>query len=113
MEWHGRRDSHNVAFLDGHVRFLSIQKGYYLADTYTVLPFKDLYAMARDVSGDAPPHPYWDDGVVDVTDFLRYLSEFGTVNESAARDFGDPVWSTDGYIDMLDVLSNESMQSPD
>lgn len=50
-EWHGREDHHNLAFLDGHVSFLEIQKGFYLTDEYTVLPFEDLYSLAGQVQG--------------------------------------------------------------
>jgi prepilin-type N-terminal cleavage/methylation domain-containing protein/prepilin-type processing-associated H-X9-DG protein len=52
-EWHGRENWHNLAFLDGHVRFLKIQKGYYVTDEYSMLPFADLYGLARQVQG--PP----------------------------------------------------------
>jgi prepilin-type N-terminal cleavage/methylation domain-containing protein len=55
-EWHGRADWHNLAFLDGHTRFLKIQKGYYVTDEYSVLPFADLYGLARQVQG-PPPGP--------------------------------------------------------
>jgi prepilin-type N-terminal cleavage/methylation domain-containing protein/prepilin-type processing-associated H-X9-DG protein len=54
-EWHGQADCHNLAFLDGHVRFLKIQKGFYITDEYTMLPFADLYGLARQVQG--PPEP--------------------------------------------------------
>jgi prepilin-type N-terminal cleavage/methylation domain-containing protein/prepilin-type processing-associated H-X9-DG protein len=47
--WHGRLFWHNIAFLDGHVDFVHIRKGHYLTDEYTVLPFKELYALAREV----------------------------------------------------------------
>lgn len=53
-EWHGREDSHNLAFLDGHVKFLIIRKGFYVTDEYTVLPFKELYGLAREVQGPLP-----------------------------------------------------------
>ncbi len=47
-EWHGRADHHNMAFLDGHVTFLNIRKGIYVADDYLVLPFEDLFHLALD-----------------------------------------------------------------
>jgi prepilin-type N-terminal cleavage/methylation domain-containing protein/prepilin-type processing-associated H-X9-DG protein len=50
-EWHLRPDYHNVAFLDGHVRFLEIQKGHYVTTEYCVLPFEDLFSLAREVQG--------------------------------------------------------------
>ena len=53
-EWHGKVDRHNVTFLDGHVRFLRIDKGLYVTDGYVVLPFKELYALAKEVQGPAP-----------------------------------------------------------
>ena len=53
-EWHGKEDCHNLAFLDGHVDFLEIEKGIYVADEYSVLPFKDLYGLAHQVQGPEP-----------------------------------------------------------
>jgi prepilin-type processing-associated H-X9-DG protein len=53
-EWHQRVDSHNMAFLDGHVKFLTIEKGLYIGDEYTVIPFKELYGMARAAQGESP-----------------------------------------------------------
>lgn len=50
-EWHGRAECHNMVFLDGHAAFVEIQKGYYVADEYSVLPFKDLYSLALSVQG--------------------------------------------------------------
>jgi len=46
-EWHGRIDSHNIAFLDGHCSFLTIPKGiYHVPEEYTVVPFQELYNLA-------------------------------------------------------------------
>jgi len=53
-DWHGKEKFHNVAFLDGHVRFVRIRKGIYINDEYTVLPFQDLYALAREVQTEEP-----------------------------------------------------------
>jgi prepilin-type processing-associated H-X9-DG protein len=53
-DWHGRPYHHNLAFLDGHVKFLRIRKGLYVTDEYTVLPFKDLYGLAREVQEEEP-----------------------------------------------------------
>jgi prepilin-type N-terminal cleavage/methylation domain-containing protein len=50
-EWHGRADYHVLAFLDGHCEFLNIRKGFYVTDEYNVLPFEDLYGLAREVQG--------------------------------------------------------------
>jgi prepilin-type N-terminal cleavage/methylation domain-containing protein/prepilin-type processing-associated H-X9-DG protein len=44
---HGRRYWHNLAYLDGHVAFLRIHKGLIVTDEYSVLPFQELYGMAR------------------------------------------------------------------
>ncbi len=46
-EWHGRPDCYNLAFLDGHVRFLRIERGIYVADDYTLLPCAELIPLAR------------------------------------------------------------------
>ena len=53
-DWHGRKCHHNVAFLDGHVEFLHIRKGLYITDGYTVLPWRRLYALAREVQEEEP-----------------------------------------------------------
>jgi prepilin-type N-terminal cleavage/methylation domain-containing protein/prepilin-type processing-associated H-X9-DG protein len=45
-EWHGRTDSFNMAFLDGHVGFLNIGKGIYVSDEYSVVPFEELFGLA-------------------------------------------------------------------
>jgi prepilin-type N-terminal cleavage/methylation domain-containing protein len=50
-EWHGKVDCHNMAFLDGRVKFINIRKGYYVTDEYWVLPFEDLYKLAKKVQG--------------------------------------------------------------
>lgn len=50
-EWHGRTDCHNMAFLDGHAEFLNIRKGIYVADEYSVVPFEELFALARQIQG--------------------------------------------------------------
>ena len=50
VEWHRRPYHHNLAFLDGHVKFLHIRKGLYVTDEYSVLPFRTgLYGLAREV----------------------------------------------------------------
>ncbi len=53
-EWHDRPNCHNVAFLDCHVDFLNIRKGCYVADEYTVLPFEELYGLAREIQEGLP-----------------------------------------------------------
>ena len=45
-EWHGRRSSYNLAFLDTHVEFLRIDKGRYVTKDYAIIPFDELYGDA-------------------------------------------------------------------
>jgi prepilin-type N-terminal cleavage/methylation domain-containing protein/prepilin-type processing-associated H-X9-DG protein len=52
--WHSRKCDHNLAFLDGHVDYLWIRKGIYINDEYTVLPFSNLYKLARSVQKEEP-----------------------------------------------------------
>ena len=54
-EWHGRADCHNMAFLDSHVKFLNIRKGFYITDEYTMVPFDDLLGMAREIQDQQQP----------------------------------------------------------
>ncbi|MHC4109506.1 MAG: type II secretion system protein [Planctomycetota bacterium] len=54
LEWHGRCCSQNVAFLDCHVEFKEIPKGLYITDDYTVLPFRELWGLARQVQEKVP-----------------------------------------------------------
>jgi len=44
--WHGRRDSYNMSFLDGHIEFVRIRKGPFLTPEYRVLAFADLDQLA-------------------------------------------------------------------
>ncbi len=48
-EWHDRVDCHNMAFLDTHVKFLNIQKGFYVTDEYSMVPFEELFGMACEI----------------------------------------------------------------
>jgi prepilin-type N-terminal cleavage/methylation domain-containing protein len=48
-EWHDRTNYHNMAFLDTHVKFLNIRKGFYVSDEYNVLPFEELFDMALEI----------------------------------------------------------------
>ena len=50
-EWHGKADHHSMAFLDGHVEFLNIRKGFYVTSQYWVLPFEELRELAIEVQG--------------------------------------------------------------
>ena len=56
-EWHGNKEHHNMAFLDGHIRYTKIPKGCYVHDTYSVLPFKDLRGLAQQIyrTSEDPP----------------------------------------------------------
>ena len=45
-EWHKRQEHFNIGFLDGHVEFTHVKKGYYITDDYSVVPFSDLEGMA-------------------------------------------------------------------
>lgn len=54
-DWHGNPRHYNLAFVDGHVRFIKIRKGLYVTDEYSVLPFKDIYELAREVQEEEPP----------------------------------------------------------
>jgi hypothetical protein len=38
-----------MAFLDGHAKLVNIRKGYYVTDEYSVVPFEELFAMARQI----------------------------------------------------------------
>jgi prepilin-type processing-associated H-X9-DG protein len=42
VEWHRKPSTHNMAFMDGHVQFTEIRRGYYVTSSYTVIPFRDL-----------------------------------------------------------------------
>ena len=53
-DWHGRDFYHNMAFMDGHVEFLRIRKGLFVAPEYTVLPFKDVWSLAKQVQVEEP-----------------------------------------------------------
>ncbi|MHC4324419.1 MAG: type II secretion system protein [Planctomycetota bacterium] len=48
-EWHDREDYHNMAFLDSHVKFLNVRKGFYVSDEYSMVPFEELLGMAREI----------------------------------------------------------------
>jgi len=52
--WHGRCCHYNLAFLDCHVEFKKIHKGLYVTDDYTVLPFRELWGLARRVQEKVP-----------------------------------------------------------
>jgi prepilin-type processing-associated H-X9-DG protein len=54
VSWHNLPNYHNVAFLDGHVEFLFIRKGLYVAPTYRVQPFEELDNLAASVQREEP-----------------------------------------------------------
>ena len=54
IEWHEKQCHHNLAFMDGHVEFLPIQKGQYVTANYCVLPFRELHGLARQVQENVP-----------------------------------------------------------
>lgn len=47
--WHDKEGFHNLVFLDGHTEFLYIYKGMFVSDEYSVLPFENLYPLARKI----------------------------------------------------------------
>jgi len=53
-DWHGKLRHYNMAFLDGHVGFIKIRKGLYVTSEYSVLPFEQLYKLAREVQEEVP-----------------------------------------------------------
>jgi len=53
--WHDKEQYYNLAFLDGRVEFLHIRKGLYVTDEYRVLPFRELYALARRLQEEVEP----------------------------------------------------------
>jgi prepilin-type N-terminal cleavage/methylation domain-containing protein len=47
--WHGKPLYHNLAFLDAHVEFIEIYKGLYVTPEYSIVPFRELFRLAREV----------------------------------------------------------------
>ena len=47
--WHGKKQHHNIAFIDGQVRFLKIRKGIYVSPEYTIVPFIGPLKMAKKI----------------------------------------------------------------
>jgi prepilin-type N-terminal cleavage/methylation domain-containing protein len=54
VDWHGKPDGHNVAFLDTHVEFVRIRKGLHVTSEYHVIPFSGLHAAARECQQEGP-----------------------------------------------------------
>jgi prepilin-type processing-associated H-X9-DG protein len=48
IEWHAARCSHNIAFMDGHARFVRIRKGIHVTEDYSIIPFERLLSAAED-----------------------------------------------------------------
>ena len=46
--WHGKGYYYNIVFLDGHTDFIWVRKGLYITEDYCVIPFKELYKLARE-----------------------------------------------------------------
>ncbi len=44
VNWHGREDMYNMAFMDGHAEYIHIRKGLHVTPDYSVIPFLDLLA---------------------------------------------------------------------
>lgn len=60
FDWHGRKNWHNMAFMDGHVELVRIRKGIHTAtqpSQYTVIPFKDLQEAAVSCQVEVPTGP--------------------------------------------------------
>ena len=47
--WHTDPECANILFMDGHVQYNEICHGVYVCDEYSLLPFKELYDLARSV----------------------------------------------------------------
>ncbi|MCU0916161.1 MAG: hypothetical protein MUC88_16585 [Planctomycetes bacterium] len=119
MEWHGRCDSYNMAFLDGHVQYVRLVKGYYVGYGYCVLPFEGLFSEALRCQGPAPALPDWD-GVIDTEDFLRCIYRAGlpdrgpeTPTPGVPSDWDNALasdhygFSADGDVDVYDLGARE------
>ena len=48
IEWHHHTDTHNAAFMDGHVAFTLIRKGIHTCSDYTTIPYSELASEAYD-----------------------------------------------------------------
>jgi prepilin-type N-terminal cleavage/methylation domain-containing protein len=46
--WHGKPLYHNLVFLDAHVEFIKIYKGLYVTTEYSIVPFRELFRLARE-----------------------------------------------------------------
>ena len=50
-QWHGKAGHYSISFLDGHVKYQELYKGYYVYSDYCILPFNKLYDLAVRVQG--------------------------------------------------------------
>ena len=50
MDWHGKAEYYNMAFLDGHTEFIRIRKSLFSGPEYRVLPFEELDELVPDLS---------------------------------------------------------------
>lgn len=41
VDWHDKPMNHNLAFMDGHAKFVRVRKGLFLTDDYIIVPFAD------------------------------------------------------------------------
>jgi len=57
-DWHGKPNTHNLAFVDGHVSLLRVRRGLLTTKDYTVVPFTDLQRASaecqEECTGDDP-----------------------------------------------------------
>ena len=53
-EWHGREACFNMAFLDGHIKYIPIYRGVWVCSDYWVHPFSELHRFAIQIQ---PPPP--------------------------------------------------------
>jgi prepilin-type N-terminal cleavage/methylation domain-containing protein/prepilin-type processing-associated H-X9-DG protein len=47
--WHGGNQRYNIAFLDGHVEWIEIKKGFYKTETFTIVPFRNLLNLINTI----------------------------------------------------------------
>jgi len=48
LAWHGKMDTYNVAFLDGHVEFLRLAWPLFDSGAYTIIPMKEFFPLAAE-----------------------------------------------------------------
>lgn len=54
-DWHKKPYCHNVVFLDSHIDFVNMYKGYYVSSKYRILHNSKLHQMALDIQGGLVP----------------------------------------------------------